>query len=395
MTPDPPAKHPEGLLITNEQRLNHRQWLVALVLVALVVLVTPRLWRHLERFDTGTDYRIPYQLSNDYWLFDWRLQQAAAAKPVVVLGDSVVWGEFVKADGTLTHFLNQQAGQPERYINAGVNGLYPLALEGLVRHYGGALRNGKVIVVCNLLWLSSPKADMQDDKEQDLNHAALLPQFFSNIPAYQVDASARLSAALGQRVGFFGWANHLRCVCFNQQSLTRWTLDEDPNQAQHYPNAYKNPLAQVALTVPSGHADDATRGPGSERHQPWPAGGTRKAGFDWVSLDSSLQWAALQRTVGLLRARGNDVLVVVAPFNESMMNDAGVADYRKLRSGISSWLDAQHVPQVVPDPLPGELYADASHPLTAGYELLAKRIYQEDGFKAFWASGNSARAAGP
>jgi hypothetical protein len=387
MTPEHPAKHPEGLLITNEQRLNHRQWLVVLVLVTLVALVTPPLWRRLERFDTGADYRIPYHLSNDYWLFDWRLQQTAAAKPLVLLGDSVVWGEYVRADGTLSHFLNQQAGQPEHCINAGVNGLFPLALEGLVRYYGGALRHGKVIVVCNLLWLSSPKADLHDDKAQDLNHAALVPQFLSNIPAYQADASARLSAMLGQRVGFFGWANHLQCAYFNQQGLTRWTLDEDPNQAQHYPNTYRNPFAQVTLKVPAGHADDATRGPGSERHKPWSAGSTQPTEFEWVSLDSSLQWAALQRTVGLLRARGNDVLVIVAPFNEAMMNAEGVTAYRKLRGGISNWLDARHVPHIVPDTLPGDLYADASHPLTAGYELLATRIYQGDGFKAFWDSG--------
>ncbi len=78
--------------------------------MALVAVATPRLWKHIERFDTGPDYRIPYQLSNDYWLFDWRLQKIAAAKPIVVLGDSVVWGQYVKSDGTLPHFLNQQAG---------------------------------------------------------------------------------------------------------------------------------------------------------------------------------------------------------------------------------------------------------------------------------------------
>jgi len=383
MPPDHPTKHPEGLFITNEQRLNHRQWVVVLMLVTLIALVTPPLWRRLERFDTGADYRIPYQLSNDYWLFDWRLRQTAADRPVVVLGDSVVWGEYVKADGTLSHFLNQQAGQPARYINAGVNGLFPLALEGLVRNHGGTLRHGKVIVVCNLLWLSSPKADLQDDKAQDLNHAALVPQFFSNIPAYQADASARFSAALGQRVGFFGWANHLQSAYFNQQGLTRWTLDEDPNQLRHYPNAYKNPLAQITLKVPTGQADDATRGPGSARHKPWSAHVTRQTGFEWVSLGSSLQWAALQRTVGLLRARDNDVLVIVAPFNESMLNAGGVAAYRQLRGGISDWLEARHLPHIVPDTLPGDLYADASHPLTAGYELLAARIYQDDGFKAF------------
>lgn len=384
MAPDHTNKQGERLLVTNEQRLDLRQWAVVLALVALVALVTPRLWKHLERFDTGSDYRIPYQLSNDYWLIEWRMQQTAAAKPVAVLGDSVVWGEYVKADGTLPHFLNRQAGQAERFVNAGINGLFPLSLEGLLRHYGGALHQRKVIVVCNLLWLSSPKADMQDDKAQDLNHAALVPQFCPNIPSYQADAGARLSAVIGRHVGFFAWANHLQCAYFNQQSLTRWTLDADANQPMCHPNSYRNPLGQITLAIPSGLADDAARGPGSARHKPWTAHASHTMAFEWVKLDSSLQWAAMQRTVGLLRARGNDVLVLVAPFNENMMTDAGRDTYRKLRGGISAWLDQQHVPHVVPETLPSELYADASHPLTAGYEELARRICQDEAFKAWY-----------
>ncbi|MEO8347622.1 MAG: hypothetical protein ABI610_01825, partial [Acidobacteriota bacterium] len=39
----------------------------------------------------------------------------------------------VRPDGTLPHFLNEQSGLPGKFVNAGVNGLFPLALEGLVR----------------------------------------------------------------------------------------------------------------------------------------------------------------------------------------------------------------------------------------------------------------------
>ena len=56
-----------------------------------------------------------------------------------MLGDSVVWGEYVLPDGTLSHFLNQEAGQPDRFVNGGVNGLFPLAQEGLIDDYGHAL----------------------------------------------------------------------------------------------------------------------------------------------------------------------------------------------------------------------------------------------------------------
>ena len=152
----------------------------------------------------------------------------------------------------MPHFLNQQAGQPDRFVNAGVNGLFPLALEGLVRNYGTSLHDRKVIVVCNLLWLSSPKADMQTKKAESINHASLVPQFFPHVPCYQADANERISAVIGRNVGFLGWVNHLQDAYFHQQSILQWTLDEDPNRPRYYPNAYKDPLAQITLGGPLG-----------------------------------------------------------------------------------------------------------------------------------------------
>ena len=49
----------------NEVRLSPGQWFATFVIVGLVTLLTPRLWELLERFDTGVDYRIPYELSKD------------------------------------------------------------------------------------------------------------------------------------------------------------------------------------------------------------------------------------------------------------------------------------------------------------------------------------------
>jgi hypothetical protein len=96
-----------------------------------------------------------------------------------------------------------------------------------------------------------------------------------------------------------------------------------------------------------------------------------------------LQWAAFQRTVGLLRARGNEVLVLVGPFNEHMLTVDNRVVYQQVRAGIVEWLRAQQVPYVAPAPLPSELYADASHPLTEGYRLLAEQLFQDGTFQAW------------
>jgi hypothetical protein len=364
----------------NEVRLSAWLWLSAFGIVLVFVLLTPRVWQRLERFETGPDYRIPYQLSKDYWLYQRRVQQIARTN-IVVLGDSVVWGEYVLPDGTLPHFLNRASGGGDRFVNGGVNGLFPLGMEGLVRHFGQPLRGRKVMLHCNVLWMTSPKADLSTDKEEQFNHAVLVPQFYPRIPCYRADATERLNAIVERSVTFVAWVSHLQNAYFGQKSILKWTLEDAGGEPPLYPNVYRNPLAQITLTVPSAPADDPMRGPGSPRHKPWSTNSVGTTHFEWVALDRSLQWQAFQRVVALLRERGADLLVVLGPFNEPMIAPDNRPAYRQLCAGIATWLAAQQVPHVVPEALPSALYADASHPLTQGYELLAQRMLDEAAFR--------------
>ena len=374
-----PTETPD-LLFVNEVRLRWRHWSVAFGIILMVVTLTSPLWKKLERFEIGPDYRIPYVLSKDYWLYERRLQRIAPTN-IVVLGDSVVWGEYVLADGTLPHFLNRETGATNRFINAGVNGLFPLALEGLVRCYGRPLNHQKVILHCNILWMTSPKADLSTDKEESFNHAALVPQFFPRIPCYRADASERLNAIVERNVPFLEWVSHLQSAYFGQQSIPKWTLAEQGGDPPRYLNVYRNPFSQISLTVPSEPANDPQRGPPSPRHKPWSTNTTGTTHFEWVTLDRSLQWHAFQRVIEVLRERHNDVLVVLGPFNEHLMAEENRPAYRKIHSEIAVWLSTNQIPRVVPEPLPSTLYADASHPLTEGYELLAKRLYGDAIFR--------------
>ena len=376
-----PLEVPFGV---NEMRLNYWHWLATFLIAALVVLLTPRAWERLERFDTGPDYRIPYDLSKDYWLYARRVRQVTRQPHLLVLGDSVVWGEYVAPDGTLSHFLNQQAAATDRFINLGLNGLFPLAEEGLVNYYSKALRHQKVILQCNVLWLTSPKADLSSEKEEQFNHSRLVPQFFPRIPCYRADANERLSALVQRESGFLQWVGHLQNAYFGQQSILNWTLEDDGGSPPHYPNAYKDPLSQISLTVPSAPKEDPLRGPKSPRHKPWSTTGQGTTRFEWVDLGSSLQWSAFQRVVKTLRNRGNDVLVVLGPFNEHLLAEDNRTAFRKTRDAIAAWLEQNAIPVVVPETLPSELYADASHPLTDGYKLLAKRICADPRFEK-WA----------
>ena len=363
-----PAEPPFGV---NEMRLSARQWLAALAIVAAFVLTAPGWWKLFETFDTGSDYRIQYQLSKDYWLYQ-RWTGRSDPQQVAVIGDSVVWGEYVSRHGTLSHFLGAESARPDRFINAGMNGLFPLALEGLVEHYA-SFDQRKVILHSNVLWMSSPQADLSEDKEQVFNHSRLVPQFRPRILPYRADVSERLSAVIERHVGFFAWVGHVQNAYFDQQSIPDWTLEADRRERHAWP--------LLALEVPGEVENDPQRGAQSPRHRPWTASGGEPTHFEWVALDKSVQWAAFQRLVQLLRERGNDVLVIVGPFNEHMIAPEQRPTFHGLRDGIAAWLASERVPAIVPPTLASPLYADASHPLTEGYAELARQLSQDQTFR--------------
>ena len=364
----------------NAMRLSARQWLVVAAIVTAVLVATPWVWKKIERFETGPDYRIPYTLSKDYWLYERRLKRLTPTD-IVVVGDSVIWGEYVRSDGTLSHFLSEQSGQPGKFVNAGVNGLFPLAFEGLVGDYCDPVWHRKVILHCNLLWMSSPKADLHTEKEERFNHADLVPQFSPRIPCYKADLNRRFSAVVERHFAFSQWANHLQVAYFGQKNVIAWTLDDEGGEPPQLPNAFKNPVAQITLAVPPEPAVDPERGPASPRHKPRSTTGEGSTRFEWVELDQSFQWAAFRRLVELLQSRGNDLLVVVGPFNEHIMAAENRPAYRRLREGAGDWLARNQIAHVMPEPLPSALYADASHPLTDGYQMLADRLSHDATFQ--------------
>jgi hypothetical protein len=295
---------------------------------------------------------------------------------VAVIGDSVVWGEYVSRDGTLTHFLSAESARPDRFVNAGMNGLFPLAPEGLIEHYARSLHDRKVILHSNVLWMSSPQADLSDDQEQVFNHSRLVPQFRPHLPPYRADAAERLSVLIERHVGFFPWVGHLQSAYFDQQSIPDWTLEAART---------RHASRLLALEVPGELENDPQRGLQSPRHRPWTASGGQPTHFEWVALDTSMQWAAFQRLVRLLRQRGNDVLVIVGPFNEHMIAPAQRPAFHGLRDGIAAWLASEGVPSIVPPILASLLYADASHPLTEGYAELARQISHDQTFRSWLA----------
>ncbi|KKM28034.1 hypothetical protein LCGC14_1568750 [marine sediment metagenome] len=113
-------KTPDVPFSSNEVWLSSRQWLVAGVILAVVFCSTSSLWKRIEPFEPGPDYRIPYRLGHDYWMVNRYCGRVAPEDRTLLVGDSVVWGHYVSGDETLSHYLNELAAE-DRYANLGVD----------------------------------------------------------------------------------------------------------------------------------------------------------------------------------------------------------------------------------------------------------------------------------
>jgi len=287
----------------------------------------------------------------------------------LVLGDSVIWGQYVSSEHTLSHYLNEAANE-DRFANMGVNGMRPAALAGLVEYYGRPLVSRNVLLHCNLLWMSSPRQDLQETKQFTFDHPRLVPQFYPRIPCYHENVSARIGVVVGRQVPLFGWADHLRIAYFQSKDLPHWTLV----------HPYADPAAAVTLQLPS--PDEPQENPPlaiswTEKPQMRPSSTKR------LNLDTSFQWRSFQRTVEILRSRGNRVFVLVGPLNEHMLKGEASLTYHQQKRDVKTWLEAEGIPYYIPDALPRRLYADESHPLAEGYQVLAEQLFRHGSFQAF------------
>jgi hypothetical protein len=268
---------------------------------------------------------------------------------------------------------------PGPFVNLGLDGVHPAALCGLVEHYGGAIRGRRAILNCNLLWLSSPRHDLSSEKEFAFNHPGLAPQFSPRIPCYRASLSQKIGTVIGRNVPMLGWADHLRIAYFGGADLATWTLE----------HPYESPLAPVTLDLPS---PDELPSPRPDA-RPWSAKGIVQHSPEWVDLDKSIQWRFFRRTVEVLHRRGNEVFVVVGPYNEHMLTPKGLRGYDALKGQVAAWLREEGIPHDILPALPTGEYADASHPTAAGYRRLAERLFDQEPFRRFcgqdWTVGNA------
>jgi hypothetical protein len=351
-----------GPAFSNGIRLSGREWLVLGFFAILLFGFAPLVWKKWEPCTLEPDFRLPHELGGDYWLYQRYVDLATDRCDTLLLGDSVVWGEYATSQETLSHYLNVAAGE-ERYANLGLDGADPLALTGLVECYARRIAGKNVVLQCNPLWLKDSRTDMQD-VDAPISHPRLVPQFYPSIPPYKAEISPRLGTVVEQHLPFSQWANHLQQAYYDKIDIPSWTLE----------HPYDNPLGPLQRGLPPVEPF-----PG-EAPKPWYEKNEKKIAiqdYPWVDLETSLQWPAFQRVVDLLQRRGNRVFVLVGPFNEHMLTPTSLQRYENLKAEIAAWLEAKHIPHAVPAALPRDQYGDSSHPLAAGYARLAAELSDE------------------
>ncbi len=349
------TKNTEIPFSSNGVRLNIRQWIFVVTFGFIAIIALPSIWKSIEKFSPGDDYRLPYHLGSDYWFYQRYSELALSKYETVIIGDSVIWGHYVTNNQTLSHYLNELSGE-NKIANLGIDGMHPAALEGLVRYYGKDIKNKNVILHLNLLWLSSPKHDLQTEKDFRFNHPKLVSQFKTKIPCYTAPFISRLSIALERHFTFPAWISHLNIAYFQNTNMPAWTLE----------NPYKNPLGTIDPNILEEKPRDTFV---SENK-------TSGGDFQWVQADTSLQWKFFRNTIKLLQERKNKILVLIGPFNENILSGESLDNYLKLKSDIVLWLEQNNISYFSPPALPAELYNDASHPTSQGYETLAKELLE-------------------
>jgi len=340
-------------------------WCATLLLVVLLAWGGPILWWQMETLPRDTTYRLPDANSEDYWAFAKWLTCAREADHVLLLGDSVVWGQYAAPAETLPACLNRVFPHGPRHANLGVNGGHPVALMTLAGIHARKWDGRRVAVCFNPFWISSPELDLQPGRNPPrLFHPRLLPQFEAGLTAYEASFPERPGTLVERRVPLLPLERHWRITWLDGKTWDNWMLDN--------PGAL--PLSTVGRVLPAPAAKAQTE------PVPWHRGGAARKSAAWVPVAASRQAAAFLDLLRVLKERRASVLVLLATYNTHMLPVENVAAYETAMEEFGGKVRELGVPSVALPVLPSDLYGDASHPLPAGYERWAEFLARDPAY---------------
>ncbi len=332
------------------------------IILTVLAMMLPKLFPFRENTDFSPNYRIPYELGEDYYLYEMYCQSIPKTKEtIILLGDSVIWGHYVERNESLSAQMNKLPGKASFY-NAGIDGIHPAAMAGLIEHYGKGLKNRKIILGINLLWLSSSRHDLTGEINNEINHRSLLNQFSHEIPSYHAPVEDKIARVMQRSIPFLAWSLHLKKTVFQNESFYRWSMNNPGESPFDFFSCRRlNPF----------------RAP-----EKFP-GKNIKNNVKWVPLSKSYQWSQIKKIMEELHAGNNRVFVLMTPYNTHSLGAESLKKYKNLVKGITQWLKQKSIPYFSPQRLSAPAFKDASHTGKEGYRTIAEELIENRSFKDF------------
>jgi hypothetical protein len=347
--------------------MNKTKYILITIIIAAVMALTYILPLTID-YDFTENYRIPHSMNEDYYLYKKYSKHVSSTDLIQVIGDSVIWGHYVDKDNTLTAHLNKtvEAIDPDlphkKFMNMGLEGIFPAAMTGLIEKFSAGLKNKKIIVGFNLLWISSSKHDLSGEAENNINHKRLLPQVYPKIPAYNPNIEERLSAIISRSMPLI-LIEHIKMNRFREKNFYLWTMDHPHNSIINYFSGTSSDIYSPPPVMKLDHTD--------------------KQNINWTDLDKSVQWEFMLKTLIRLKKNKNDIFILITPFNTYMITDESSNKYYSIISNIREELTGIGMNFIIPEIHEKNFFADSSHFTSEGYRFIAESILNNDEFKKF------------
>lgn len=355
--------------------LTGKEWLITIGIFLAISFTVYTGWRFWERIPVEKDFRATCWEArmSDYYAYSQWARYARSHYPVLLVGDSVIWGQEVNNDQTISHYLNEELGG-EKVANLGIDGLTLAALDGLVTHYGGDLRDTNAIVELNPLWLSSPKRDFRGG--WNFHHPRLVPQFDRRIEYYK-DTNERLGYVIEHILRIPPFVRHLMVNYYDNKSVANWLLD--------FP--YRNPLA--AINFQGAPMMKEKQGLGTdwesriEDRTKW-----KPVDDPFLDPDETIQFGCFLDAIEKLKKRNVNVFVLLGPYNTWNLTPESKTKLFSMMDAIKARLDKEGIPYFdsTRDLLPSNAYADQCHALAGGHARLAEVMTRDPKFRE-WMNG--------
>jgi len=342
--------------------MNKKNLYIIIAASAFLLFITaaPRTFTLIDDNEFTGNYRIPYPMGENYYLFSHYSSSLSKTEKILFLGDSVIWGHYADTGNTLTAQLNRLHGN-DRFANMGIDGIHPAALYGLVKKYSAHIENRDIIAGVNLLWMSSPRHDLSGEINNEINHKKLLPQFSRDIPAYGAGLEERISSFINTNFKIISWVNHIKMSSFADSSFYRWTIDNPRKNIRHF---FKG--RDMSYTVPP----------------PMRQAGVALQNVTWVEPENSIQWQYMKKTINLLRERNNRVRAYITPYNLHSLTPESRERYIAIREILIRELEAEGISCITGKTPKQEYFADASHTGEEGYRILSEELLQDKKFNS-------------